>query len=136
MPGPAITIFFFSLSYVTFPTPLYLSLHKTTLLIPQSVRRALERKNLSELQEIKDLVERLISERQIPPEEEDLPSDREVLKTHTFGSITYRLEKVSCGKNCKGCPHGPYWYGYWREGGKTRSKYIGKNFDAQKVKRV
>jgi hypothetical protein len=43
------------------------------------------------------------------------------------GSITYRLERVSCGKGCKGCPHGPYWYGYWKEGGKTRSKYIGKN---------
>jgi hypothetical protein len=41
--------------------------------------------------------------------------------------MTFRLERVSCGKNCKGCPHGPYWYGYWREGGKTRSKYIGKN---------
>ncbi|MDQ1313268.1 MAG: hypothetical protein QG605_1807 [Euryarchaeota archaeon] len=81
-------------------------------------------------------MERLISERENPPKEEDLPADREVLKTHTFGSITYRLEKVSCGKKCKGCPHGPYWYGYWREGGKTRSKYIGKNFDAQKVKRV
>jgi len=105
-------------------------------LISQSIRRALERQNLSELQEIKDLVERLISERQNPPEEEDLPSNREILKTHTFGSVTYRLEKVSCGKNCKGCPHGPYWYGYWREGGKTHSKYIGKNFDAEKVKRV
>ncbi len=41
--------------------------------------------------------------------------------------MTFRLERVSCGKNCKGCPHGPYWYGYWREGGKTHSKYIGKN---------
>ncbi len=105
-------------------------------MIPQPIRRALECQNLSELYEIRDLVERLISERENPPKEEDLPADREVLKTHTFGSITYRLEKVSCGKKCKGCPHGPYWYGYWREGGKTRSKYIGKNFDAQKVKRV
>jgi len=44
--------------------------------------------------------------------------------------ITYRLEMVSCGK-CKRCreegpSHGPYWYAYWKEDGKTRSKYIGK----------
>jgi hypothetical protein len=43
---------------------------------------------------------------------------------------TYRSEMVSCGK--KGCKcfkgelHGPYWYAYWTEYGKTRSQYIGK----------
>jgi hypothetical protein len=43
---------------------------------------------------------------------------------------TYRLERVRCGnKRCKchsGNPHGPYWYAYWMEGGRTRSQYIGK----------
>lgn len=45
---------------------------------------------------------------------------------------TYRLESVRCGK--KGCKcadgklHGPYWYAYWLEGGKTRSRYVGKKF--------
>lgn len=43
---------------------------------------------------------------------------------------TYRLENVRCGK--KGCKcadgklHGPYWYAYWLEDGKTRSQYVGK----------
>jgi hypothetical protein len=43
---------------------------------------------------------------------------------------TYRLEGVCCGK--KGCKcadghlHGPYWYAYWTEGGRTRSEYVGK----------
>ena len=43
---------------------------------------------------------------------------------------TYRLESVRCGK--KGCKcadgklHGPYWYAYWLEDGKTRSRYVGK----------
>jgi hypothetical protein len=41
-------------------------------------------------------------------------------------SVTYRLENVKCGKpNCKSCPHGPYWYAYYREGSKLRSRYIG-----------
>lgn len=44
---------------------------------------------------------------------------------------TYRLESVRCGK--KGCKcadgklHGPYWYAYWSEDGKTRSQYVGKH---------
>lgn len=44
-------------------------------------------------------------------------------------TITYRLEMVSCGKceRCKEKPsHGPYWYAYWKENGRTRSQYLGK----------
>jgi hypothetical protein len=41
--------------------------------------------------------------------------------------VTYRLEPVRCGKRgCTRCPHGPYWYAYWREDGRLRSRYIGK----------
>jgi hypothetical protein len=43
------------------------------------------------------------------------------------GKVTYRQERVRCGRpNCGRCPHGPYWYAYWREGGRLRSRYIGK----------
>lgn len=43
------------------------------------------------------------------------------------GRATYRQEFVKCGRaNCTRCPHGPYWYAYWREGGRLRSRYIGK----------
>ncbi|MCX6673000.1 MAG: hypothetical protein NTY37_04385 [Methanothrix sp.] len=101
-------------------------------MIAKTIFSALERQDLSALYEIRELVERLISER---ARVDDLPANREVLKVHTSGSTTYRLEKVSCGKNCKGCPHGPYWYGYWRENGKTRSKYIGKNLLSTETKK-
>lgn len=45
--------------------------------------------------------------------------------------VTYRQEYVRCGKpTCQQCSdgpgHGPYWYGYWREGGRLRKKYFGK----------
>lgn len=44
------------------------------------------------------------------------------------GAVTYRLEQVRCGKEgCTRCPHGPYWYAYWREGGRQKSRYIGKS---------
>ena len=42
--------------------------------------------------------------------------------------LTYRQEAVRCGRaSCTRCPHGPYWYAYWREGGRLRSRYIGKD---------
>ena len=41
--------------------------------------------------------------------------------------VIYRSKKTMCGrKHCKSCPHGPYWYAFWEEGGKIKSKYIGK----------
>lgn len=81
---------------------------------------------LQALQEIRNFIDQLILQKESPLDIHDLPDRGDVLEIKRAGSITYRLEKVSCGKGCKGCPHGPYWYGYWREGGKTRSRYIGK----------
>jgi hypothetical protein len=47
------------------------------------------------------------------------------------GGVTYRLEKVRCGKpGCASCPHGPYWYAYFREGNRLRSRYIGPELPA------
>lgn len=53
-------------------------------------------------------------------------SDGEEFGVEETGPVTYRLEPVRCGKpGCTKCPHGPYWYAYWREDGKVRSRYIG-----------
>ncbi len=42
--------------------------------------------------------------------------------------VTYRRQAVRCGKRgCTRCPHGPYWYAYWREDGRLRSRYIGRD---------
>lgn len=50
-------------------------------------------------------------------------------------TMTYRCEYVRCGKKgCKGCPHGPYWYGYWKEDGKLHKKYFGKQDPREKKK--
>ena len=44
--------------------------------------------------------------------------------------VSLRSQMVRCGKpGCTKCPHGPYWYAYWREGPKVRSRYIGKTLD-------
>jgi hypothetical protein len=43
------------------------------------------------------------------------------------GKVSMRRQHVKCGKpTCSRCPHGPYWYAYWWEDGKRRSRYIGK----------
>lgn len=46
------------------------------------------------------------------------------------GKVTYRQQYTRCGKQrCRKCRegagHGPYWYAYWNENGRTVSKYIG-----------
>ncbi len=42
--------------------------------------------------------------------------------------VTYRLESVRCGREgCTSCPHGPYWYAYYREGTRLKSRYIGRD---------
>lgn len=41
--------------------------------------------------------------------------------------VRLRQQFVRCGKaSCGACPHGPYWYAYWSEGGKRRSRYVGR----------
>lgn len=61
---------------------------------------------------------------------ESLPNKRDTKEKKRAGHKTYRLERVRCGsKKCRcasGELHGPYWYTYWSEGGKTKSQYVGK----------
>lgn len=44
--------------------------------------------------------------------------------------VTYRQQRVRCGRDCGACPHGPYWYAYWKESGRARSQYIGRELPA------
>ncbi|HEX6209027.1 MAG TPA: hypothetical protein VF058_11810 [Actinomycetota bacterium] len=54
--------------------------------------------------------------------------DFQVEEPARAGKVTYRQELVRCGReSCGRCPHGPYWYAYWREDGRLRSRYIGKD---------
>lgn len=45
-------------------------------------------------------------------------------------TIRLRERSVRCGKQeCRSCPHGPYWYAFWTENGRRRSRYIGRLLD-------
>lgn len=57
---------------------------------------------------------------------QDLLERRGAGRVPEGSKITYRLEEVKCGKAaCTRCPHGPYWYAYWREEGRLKSRYLG-----------
>lgn len=51
--------------------------------------------------------------------------------------LSYRQEHVRCGKPaCRSCPHGPYWYAYWKEDGRTRKRYIGRHLPGEPLEEV
>ncbi len=51
--------------------------------------------------------------------------------------VTYRQEHVRCNKpGCTSCPHGPYWYAYWKEDGRSRSQYIGRHLPGEPLEPV
>jgi hypothetical protein len=82
----------------------------------------LSEKEIEQLREIDDRLRRVAQERRA-----SLPKPG-VHAEQTIGSITFRYETVRCGKaNCTRCPHGPYWYAYWKENGRTRSRYVGRS---------
>jgi len=83
-------------------------------------------RDIERLREMKDYIDARIRALESQQAEDEPSIKREVVR-EVVASVTYRLEKVKCGKKgCKKCPHGPYWYAYWKENGKTKSKYIGK----------
>jgi hypothetical protein len=51
--------------------------------------------------------------------------------------MTVTAQSRKCGKSHCRCQrpgqrkHGPYWYGYWRENGKLRSRYIGRELPSE-----
>jgi len=50
--------------------------------------------------------------------------------------VHYQRQLIFCGKDCRGCPHGPYWYGFEKRDGKTRSEYVGGSSTEDLYKRL
>jgi len=49
-----------------------------------------------------------------------------VIDARIKGKVYLLQRLIPCGRGCGGCPHGPYWYGYYRHKGFFVSFYIGK----------
>lgn len=105
-----------------------MSTHKTI-----SIQRRLLSCTAAELRDLAGFIERILPDRdrQERQDLEDAMTKRgEVLERREVGTWTYCRQRVKCGKptcHCaKDAGHGPYWYAYRSQGGKTVSRYIGK----------
>ncbi|MDP8930347.1 MAG: hypothetical protein M3O70_17715 [Actinomycetota bacterium] len=93
--------------------------------IPRELVAQVRRLDEYDLRRLMILVRGLLLHADGPP---DPSADDEM----QLGKVSYRQEHVRCGKErCGTCPHGPYWYAYWREEGKTRSRYIGRHLPGE-----
>ena len=97
----------------------------------ERAERAAERLNLSQLRELDSWIHELLESLEAA-QNQPIPvkTGAEVIEERREGAITYRLQRVKCGKpSCKcvsGAGHGPYWYGFQWRNGRTVSQYIGK----------
>lgn len=98
------------------------------------LRAALGQLSLDQARQLYAELEAIVRtlERQPLPSAAVREKGREIVETARLGDRLYQLERVRCGKlGCKcagetGELHGPYWYAYWREEGKLKSRYVGK----------
>jgi hypothetical protein len=97
----------------------------------RDIKKDLQELSSEQLQQVDVWLQKLLRKAEVnkrdPRPDQD---DNLVMEEHQRGDKTYRLEYTRCGKTgCKcttGNLHGPYWYAYWTEEGKTKSRYIGK----------
>ena len=98
------------------------------------LKPAIRRLSDSDLDRLDGWIHQVIEDRAAEVEEQKRPG-REVVARVVKAGGTMQLELVRCGKPaCKSCPHGPYWYRYWKEKGRTRSKYVGKSSREEKIR--
>lgn len=91
----------------------------------EDLLKQLSEKQLAELHAIDERLNVVLEERRAG---QNANGDAPLRAEKQVGSITFRYETVRCGKeNCSRCPHGPYWYAYWKDNGRTRSRYIGRS---------
>ena len=57
-----------------------------------------------------------------------------VIEPGSEPQVSMREQMVRCGKTgCTKCPHGPYWYAYWTEDGRRKSRYVGRLLDDESL---
>jgi hypothetical protein len=105
------------------------------------LRELLRDLTLEQAKQLQDELEAVIYELEQQQSSAFIPArqDREIVQVQHSNDRLYQLERVRCGKltcKCMGKDaklHGPYWYAYWRENGKLKSRYIGKKLDLSKT---
>ena len=98
------------------------------------IKKDLQGLSLAQLQQVDIWLQKLLREAENSEVLKKKSTGDTIVEEHQKGGKTYRLEYTRCGKaTCKcgtGDLHGPYWYAYWTEDGKTKSQYIGKELNS------
>ena len=95
--------------------------------VPKYVREGVEAQDSTTLRELAAWCEELADYREQRPI--DIDDDEELVAVEENGDDestgTTVIKKIPCGKECNGCPHGPYEYRVHREGKDLKWEYIG-----------
>jgi len=93
--------------------------------IPKYLREGIPKQDVETLEDVISYAEELIEYRTQPPEEVEADEDEEIVEKEKRGGYTKVVKKVLCGKDCSGCPHGPYVYHVSRSGSGLDWEYKG-----------
>jgi hypothetical protein len=101
---------------------------ETTVGLPSELVREVRRLDEYELRRLAILVRGLLLH---------VDGDPGPAEDHLPPTLRYRQQHVRCGKpSCTSCPHGPYWYALWKEDGRTRKRYIGRQLPGEALEPV
>ncbi len=95
--------------------------------LPKYIAEGLPKQSRETLVDTLAYVEDLIEwyDRPVEIDASHLDSGEELVEAKQSGKGTQVVKKVPCGKECNGCPHGPYEYRVYRDGGSLVWDYIG-----------
>jgi len=95
--------------------------------LPKYLAEGLPKQDVETLEDTQEYVQTLV-EWMNRPVEVEVDDDEELVDVEDDGESskgTKVVKKVPCGKNCNGCPHGPYEYRVYRTGGDVKWEYVG-----------
>ena len=96
--------------------------HPSTL--PKYMYEGLQKQDVETLEDVVEYSQELIDHLTEPPEVE-LGEGEEIVEKEEQDGYTKVIKKVPCGKDCSGCPHGPYVYHVRRTGSGLDWEYEG-----------
>jgi len=96
--------------------------------LPKYIAEGLPKQDVETLEETQEYVSTLLAWMDRPVDV-DVGDDEELVDVEDSDGDSSKgtkvVKKVPCGKDCDGCPHGPYEYRVYRSGGDVVWDYIG-----------
>lgn len=98
--------------------------------LAKTVADGVERQDADTLRDVAEWAAALAEwkDRELTPDEvkEEAVAEGEELEDVEAGSSGVIVKKkIPCGKDCGGCPHGPYKYRAYRDGDTVKTDYVG-----------